>query len=52
METNSRRNFIRGMALTGATFCMPSVESFATVTDRKSNQTLQNGKAPLNRKLP
>ncbi len=43
METNSRRKFIRGMAIAGATFCLPSVESFAAVTARKSNQTLKNG---------
>ena len=43
METNSRRNFIRGMAIAGATFCLPSAESFAAVTTRKSNQPLKNG---------
>lgn len=43
METNSRRKFIRGMALTGAAFCLTSVESFAASSSSKSIKTLKNG---------
>jgi len=38
MENNSRRNFIKGVALTGlATFCLPRVEAFAS-SERKSRK--------------
>jgi lysophospholipase L1-like esterase len=44
METNSRRKFIKGAVLTGiAACCLPSAESFASVSARKLNQTLKNG---------
>ena len=44
METNSRRKFIKGAALTSiAACCLPSTESFATAAARKSNQLLKNG---------
>jgi len=44
METNSRRKFIKGASLFGiAACCLPSVESFATITSRKENQILKNG---------
>jgi lysophospholipase L1-like esterase len=44
METNSRRKFIQGTALAAfATCCIPSIESFAAVSDRKSNRTLKEG---------
>lgn len=44
METNSRRKFIRGAALTSiAACCLPTIESVASVAALKSNQTLKNG---------
>ena len=44
METNSRRKFIRGAALTSiAACCFPSVETFASGIGRNSGQTLKNG---------
>ena len=44
MDTNSRRKFIKGAALTSiAAYCFPSAKTFAAVTAGKSNQTLKNG---------
>lgn len=44
MDPNSRRKFIKGAALTGiATFCLPSVESIAAETARKSDRSLKTG---------
>jgi lysophospholipase L1-like esterase len=43
MENNNRRNFIRGMALTGlATFCLPEMAIFAATTNK--NRKLKAGK--------
>lgn len=44
METNSRRKFIKGAALSGiAAYCLPTAEAFSAETDRNSNQSLKNG---------
>lgn len=43
METHSRRNFIRGIALSGAACCLPSQEIFAAVTARKADKSLKTG---------
>jgi lysophospholipase L1-like esterase len=44
METNSRRKFIQGAVLTSfAAICLTSLETFASITNRKSSQALKNG---------
>lgn len=44
METNSRRNFIRGMALTGiASFCLPTLETFAETSNSERKLKASNG---------
>ncbi|MDO9614298.1 MAG: GDSL-type esterase/lipase family protein, partial [Bacteroidota bacterium] len=43
METNSRRKFIIGMALTGAAICLPKVESLAAKTIEQSKSELKTG---------
>jgi lysophospholipase L1-like esterase len=44
MENNSRRNFIRGAALTGlATFCLPGTEAFAAAPGKKKKLKIKQG---------
>ena len=44
MENNNRRNFIKGMALTGlATFCLPGMEALATSKSKSHKLKASNG---------